>query len=160
MSLRTQFAPCAQRARLQSVLRPYCPCPDGTPENQDEAEECLGCGQDHTGDLLMCDVCPNVFCTYCVGKAHGGGTPGLDKANRLMADPSCSWACLVCHVPDPLEGIQESCKPVANGDQHVLSTEAKDKLTLELFEQLMRVGKRISRMRETGDSGLVAERES
>ena len=106
-------------------------------EDQNLTEDCIGCGKGDRGDLFLCDCCPNVFCTFCVAQAHGGGSTGTEKANSLLNDHDRSWACLECNAPAPLSGIQIHGK-VINTD-YLLSDDERDALTLDLFEKLMKV---------------------
>ena len=106
-------------------------------EDQSSTEDCMGCGKNDRGSLFLCDCCPNMFCTFCVAQAHGGGSTGTEKANSLLTDHDRSWACLECNAPAPLSGIQINGKAI-NKDK-LLTADECDTLTLDLFENLMKV---------------------
>jgi hypothetical protein len=135
--------PCLYGLNLHPVLHvPICSvCCDDVlhclrEDPGDGLDDCNGCGRSDRGELLLCDCsCPMRFCKYCAAQANGGGPRGLKMAETWMVDTDRGWACLVCNVPNPLAGIQIDAEP-ADGREQLTSAE-RDKLTLELFEQLM-----------------------
>ena len=77
-----------------------------TPDDQDDLEQCCACATDDGDELLLCDVCPNGFCTTCVAQAWGGGPNGLQQVQQLVSDISRSWACIRCNPPSALRALQ------------------------------------------------------